>query len=82
MKKLFLGLFLGFVIHMLYLDGILIHQHIVMSKCDVYEQPNKDGVLPCLRYANETPSRFYLKYFGIYQLIDFPHEGKLKFRFE
>jgi hypothetical protein len=69
MKKLFLGIILGFVVHMLYLDGILIRQAYIVDHCPDNEKPDKHGNLPCLMYANEIQHRVYLKYFGIYRLI-------------
>lgn len=69
MGKLLVGLVLGFTLHMLYLDGILIKQHQIIDSCPLDEIPNKDGTLNCLRYGNDTADRFYGKYFGIYRLI-------------
>lgn len=67
--KIFIAIIIGFTIHMLYLDSILIVQHQIIDLCDINEKPEKDGTLPCLKYGNETANRFYFKYFGIYSLI-------------
>lgn len=69
MKKLVFCFILGFVIHMLYLDSILLRQHYIIDHCPLDEKADKNGELPCLRYGNDTANRFYLKYFGIYYLI-------------
>lgn len=69
MKKLMMGVLIGFISHMLYLDAILIRQHQIIDKCPLDENPDKDGNLTCLKYGNGTPNRFYGKYFGIYALI-------------
>lgn len=80
MKKILFGLFLGFIVHMLYLDCILIKQHQIIEKCPINEIPNKDNILPCLKYGNDTPDRYYLKYFGLYRLVNWDHiyTGKWK----
>lgn len=69
LSKYLLVLLIGWTAHMLYLDAILVRQHQIIDKCDMKEKPEKDGTLPCLRYGNDTASRYYGKYFGIYALV-------------
>lgn len=69
MKKLVVGILLGFALHMLYLDAILVKQHYIIDNCPQEEKADKNGELPCLKYGNSTSSRYYGKWFGIYSLI-------------
>lgn len=69
MKKYLLLIIFGWILHMSYLDYILLKQHQIIDACDVNEEPDKNGILPCLKQGNDTPNRFYLKYFGIYTLV-------------
>lgn len=69
MYKIILALAFGWILHMTYLDLILIEQHRIIDACPLEEIPDKNGILPCLKYGNDTARRFYGKYFGIYRLI-------------
>lgn len=68
MKKILLGVIIGFIIHMLYLDFILIKQHHIIDNCPIVDNKSE-----CLKYGNATSERFYFKYFGIYSLIPWRH---------
>lgn len=72
MKKILSGIVLGWVLHMGYLDSILLYQMYLVSSCDMNEQEDENGELPCLRHANQTSQRFYSKYFGAYLLMTWP----------
>lgn len=66
----------GFILHMLYLDLILIQQHRYLDSCPQNVSVSEDE--KCMEYSNKTSDRYYLKYFGIYYLIkwDYIHTGK------
>ena len=82
MKKSLFLVTLGFIIHMLYLDFIIYQKYSIISGCDINEKPLKNGVLPCLKYGNETPTRYKFKYFGIAELLSFKNLITGPWRFE
>jgi hypothetical protein len=69
MKKFILAMLLGWSLHMLYFDFILIKQHQNLDACDLDTPRDKDGSLPCVDEAQRTYTKYYGKYFGIYSLI-------------
>jgi hypothetical protein len=75
--KLLRYVLLGFVIHMLYIDAILVHRENKIDNC--YKSDKSDE---CFAYATTIPDRFYLKYFNIAGLLGYERIGNTKWRME
>jgi hypothetical protein len=80
MKKLLLTLLAGFVLHMLYMDLILIKQTADLNNC--FKATNKFEFFMCVQSAQNVPAKFYGKDLGLYQLIPWNNLGKVPWRFE
>lgn len=71
MKKILIGILIGWILHMLYFDSIIIYQHKLIEKCPENEILDETGTSQCLKNANNIYDKFYSKYFGIYYLLTY-----------
>ncbi len=77
MRNTLLGVLLGMILHMIYLDLLVINQHLLLEKCDVNSDDNQ-----CIIDAQNSYDKFYGKYFGVYRLLNYNNISTGKWQME
>lgn len=73
---------LGFILHMLYLDAIIIYQRSELNKCPLEDIRQSAQNNECIEKASNITDRFKFKYFNIVELLRFEKFGKAKWNME
>lgn len=87
MKKVLMGLVLGYVMHMLYLDGIAIYETKKFDACltEAFNQQDPVMVDECVHMATDGVSLYSMhkgKFFNIAMLLSYKHLHPASWRME